>query len=50
MKLLDLPVNKDFAKDRAFLLLKYASRFQLAFRDLDLDFEVRFLGTAIKIH
>jgi hypothetical protein len=47
IKLVVLPRNIDFAKDRDFWAALYPFLFQLAFRAFFLDFDVRFLGTAI---
>lgn len=46
-KLLEFPVERDFAKEKAFIAAQYALFFQKFLRIRFLDIEVRFLGTAI---
>lgn len=49
IKLLDLPVITDFAKDNALLACKFALEVHLANREFFLDLECLFFGTAICI-
>ena len=46
-KLVGFPRNIDFANDNDFWAALYPFLFQFAFRAFFLDFDVRFLGTAI---
>ena len=47
---MELPVSNDLASEIDFILCKYVLCFHFDFLDLDLDFEVRFLGTAMKLN
>ena len=49
-KLVVLPRNIDFARDKDFFASKYAFLFQFAFRLFFFAFDVLFLGTAIIIN
>jgi len=49
IKLVDLPVIIDFAKDKALLACKFAFEVHLASREFFLDLECLFFGTAICI-
>jgi hypothetical protein len=46
-KLFEFPVERDFAKEKAFHATQYPSIFQIFFRIRFFDIEVRFFGTAI---
>ncbi len=49
IKLVDLPVIIDFAKDKAFLACEFAFEVHLANLEFFLDLECLFFGTAICI-
>jgi len=46
-KLLEFPVERDFANEKAFKDAQYPFSFQIVFRILFFDIEVRFFGAAI---
>jgi hypothetical protein len=47
-KLFELPVERDFANEKAFNAAQYPFLFQLFLRIRFFELEVRFFGTAIK--
>lgn len=47
-KLFELPVERDFAKEKAFTAVQYPFPFQIFLRIRFFDIEVRFFGTAIQ--
>nr|QGK87968.1 ribosomal protein L32 [Corylus yunnanensis] len=47
-KLFEVPVERDFANEKAFNATQYPSAFQIFLRIRFFDIEVRFFGTAIK--
>jgi hypothetical protein len=47
-KLFELPVERDFANEKAFNAAQYPFLFQIFFRIRFFDIEVRFFGTAIQ--
>lgn len=48
-KLFELPVERDFANEKAFNAAQYPFLFQIFLRIRFFDIEVRFFGTAMKI-
>lgn len=46
-KLFEFPVERDFANEKAFNATQYPFFFQIVFRILFFDIEVRFFGAAI---
>ena len=47
-KLFEFPIERDFANEKAFNAAQYPFSFQILFRILFFDIEVRFFGAAIQ--